>query len=86
MSTTPQPRCSKIGWPRQAFRLSKEIIASTSIEEVKATVKDMQELNLAQAPFDQMDILVAEGSSLTSKSTGNISSQKREESGRNLKL
>lgn len=61
MSASAAHKCSKIGWPRQAFRLSKEIIASTSTEEIKATIADMQELGIAQAPFDQMDILVAEG-------------------------
>jgi hypothetical protein len=48
------------GWPRQAFRLSKEIVESTSKEEVKATIEGMKELGICRAPFDQMDILVQE--------------------------
>lgn len=49
-----------MSWPRQAFRLSKEIVESTSKEEIQATIAGMKEMGICKAPFDQMDILVQE--------------------------
>lgn len=45
-------------WPLQAFVLSKDLIGSTSFEEVDATYRDMEELGLAQPPFTRFDVIV----------------------------
>jgi hypothetical protein len=43
---------------RQLFRLSAEIIESISIEETVATFKDMEELGIAEPPYDEFSIEV----------------------------
>lgn len=48
----------KESWPQQAFILSADLIESTSLEEVDATYKDMEQMGLAKPPFERFDIIV----------------------------
>jgi len=50
----------KEAWPRQCFQLSADLLSAVSKEEVKATIAQMKELGICNAPFDQMDIVVPE--------------------------
>lgn len=49
-----------LGWPKQCFRLSSELIDSVSEEELNATFADMEKLGIANDPYDEYDIRVPE--------------------------
>jgi hypothetical protein len=61
---TPVTRISN-GWPAQNFILSKNLIDSTTVDEVHATYVEMYDVNLAQPPYSLFDITLPAASCLT---------------------
>lgn len=47
----------KTKFPRQCFAVSDEIYQAVSLEEVRATFRDMEELGIAKPPYPEFDVL-----------------------------
>lgn len=51
------PESGKTKFPRQCFAISDEIYKAVSLEEVRATFADMEELGIAKPPYPEFDVL-----------------------------